>query len=73
VAEYFVYNLRNIDEEVIEKLSDDNCIIAELFKIYQEYEQYQINTWKEIEELIDAYICSIKTAYENNEKETIIL
>jgi len=65
VAEYFIYYLRNIDEEIIEKLSDDSDIIAGLFKIYQEYEEYQINTWNEIEELIDAYISAIAEKTKN--------
>lgn len=56
--EYFEYN-EEIPEKFVDAMADTENIMERLYVLYLKNEHLQVDTWKAIEELLEAYIGSV--------------
>lgn len=53
--EYFLYN-EKISETAAEKLATDSSILAGCWELYLKYEELSVESWTDIDELIERYL-----------------
>ncbi|MBR0148674.1 MAG: hypothetical protein IJM23_05690 [Lachnospiraceae bacterium] len=56
VYEYFQYNTAKLDKNTLCATSGLESLIAELWNLYLNYEPLKVNTWEDIDELVQTFV-----------------
>lgn len=69
VHEYLIYN-ENVPGEFMEHIKTGQNILRELYHIYLKYEGIRIDSWEEIDNLIDIYM--IDNLIDSNSRKNVL-